>query len=212
MSPARLGGWGLRRWADLQSAPTSVVEIDDERLIAAVARGDSSAFRAVVERHAPAIHRLAYRMLGDAGDAEDVVQESLVRLWDHAGEWRSTGGGVPGWLRRVATNLCLDRIRRSARVSDTALPDRADPAAPADTKLDAERLGLVVQRVVLELPERQRAAVVLTYYEELSNAAAAELLAMSVKGFESLLFRGRASLRAMLGEAGVSAADLEAQS
>lgn len=185
------------------------MEQDDARLIAAVARRDASAFRMLAERHAPALHRLSWRLLADRTEAEDVVQESLLRLWDHAAAWKPVGGGVPAWLRRIATNLCLDRLRRRARMSDEEAPERVDDAAPADAEIDAARLGDIARRALQALPDRQRAAVVLTYYEELSNAAAADLLAMKLKAFESLLARGRAALRAAVAAAGVSAADLE---
>lgn len=183
---------------------------DDARLVAGVARRDACAFRTLVERHAPMLHRLAYRMLGDASEAEDVTQESLLRLWDGAAAWKPVGGGVPAWLRRIATNLCLDRLRRRTRMSSDELPERADDAPAADRLLDADRLGEAARRAVLALPDRQRAAIVLTYFEELSNAAAAAALDLKIKAFESLLVRARAALRERLAAAGVSAADIEA--
>lgn len=185
------------------------MEQDDARLIAAVACRDASAFRILVERHAPTLHRLAWRLLADAPEAEDVVQETLLRLWDQAAVWKPVGGGVSAWLRRIATNLCLDRLRRRARMSDEEAPERADDAAPADACIDAQRLGDVARHALQGLPDRQRAAVVLTYYEELSNAAAAELMAMKVKAFESLLVRARTALRSAVSAAGVSATDVE---
>lgn len=185
------------------------MEQDDARLIAAVARRDASAFRTLAERHAPTLHRLAWRLLADRSEAEDVVQESLVRLWDHAAGWKPVGGGVPAWLRRIATNLCLDRLRRRARLSDEAVPEVVDDSAGADVRIDAARLGDVARDALASLPDRQRAAIVLTYYEQLSNAAAAELMALNVKAFESLLVRARTALRAAVSAAGVSAQDLE---
>ena len=111
---------------------------DEARLVAAVARRDAAAFRTLVERHAGAVHAVAYRMLGDRSEAEDVVQEALLRLWDGADRFQSRGGGVPGWLRRVATNLCIDRVRKTSRLSDAPVPDGADPAPGADALIDAE--------------------------------------------------------------------------
>ncbi|MFX8938073.1 sigma-70 family RNA polymerase sigma factor, partial [Acinetobacter baumannii] len=82
-------------------------------------------FRVLVEVHAKRPHRIAWRMLGDAAEAEDVAQEACLRLWKEAPRWNSAGGGVPAWLARVATNLCLDRLRRRARMSDEDVPERA---------------------------------------------------------------------------------------
>ncbi|WP_419826197.1 sigma-70 family RNA polymerase sigma factor [Sphingomonas sp.] len=181
---------------------------DDARLIAAVAKGDACAFRTLAERHGRALHRIAYRMLGDASEAEDVAQESLLRLWDNAAAWRPVGGGVAGWLRRIVTNLCIDRIRKTARLTDVPVPDRADETPLADTALDARRLAEVASAAVLALPDRQRAAIVLTYYEQASNAEAADALGLKVKAFESLLVRARTALREHVGAAGISGADL----
>lgn len=191
----------------LASAET-LSEPDDAALVAAVACRDASAFRLLVDRHASALHRLAYRMLGDASEAEDVTQEALLRLWDHADTWAPHGGGLPAWLRRIASNLCLDRLRRRVRVSDALPPERIDETPPADACLDAERLSAVAQKALQALPDRQRAAVVLTYYEQLSNLAAADMLGLKLKAFESLLVRARATLRTHIAAAGISAADL----
>lgn len=174
---------------------------DEARLVAAVARRDATAFRVLVERHAGAVHALAYRMLGDRSEAEDVVQEALLRLWDGADHFQPRGGGVPGWLRRVATNLCIDRVRKTARLSDGPVPDRADPAPAADALIDETRAAERARAALQALPDRQRAAIVLTYYEQLSNAAAADLLGLKIKAFESLLVRARATLRSTLGSA-----------
>src|SRR3954451_5901493 len=106
--------------------------------MARAAAGDALAFRALVERHMAMVHALAWRMLGPA-DAEDVVQESFTRLWVNAKGWAPAGGGLGGWLRRGATNLCLDRLRRPRTVSDALLADHEDGAPPADLRLDAAR-------------------------------------------------------------------------
>ena len=191
----------------LASAET-LSEPDDVSLVAAVARRDAAAFRRVIDRHSVPLHRLAYRMLGDASEAEDVTQETLLRLWDHAGSWTQQGGGLPAWLRRIATNLCLDRLRRRSRLSDAPPPDRIDETPTADNRFDAQRLSKVAHNALQALSDRQRAAIVLTYYEQLSNAVAADMLTMNVKAFESLLVRARTALRRHVAAAGISAADL----
>ena len=198
---------GSRSDVTLASAET-VSEPDDVALVKAIARGDASAFRLLIERHASPLHRLAYRMLGDASEAEDVTQETLLRLWDHAPAWTPQGGGLPAWLRRITSNLCLDRLRRRARLSDAPPPDRIDETPSADARFDSHRLSDVAQSALQALSDRQRAAVVLTYYEQLSNMAAADVLGIKVKAFESLLVRARSALKARVAAAGISAADL----
>ncbi|MBC2668095.1 RNA polymerase sigma factor [Novosphingobium piscinae] len=176
--------------------PPAPAGADEAALLARIARRDAAAFRTVVERYGAVPHRIAARLLGSPVDAEDVAQEALLRLWrlaDRVTEIRS----LPGWLQSVATNLCLDRLRQRARRGDAAaLPeDLADTVPGADSQIALGQTADAAQRAIARLPDRQRAAIVLTYYEELPNATAADMLDMTIKGFESLLFRARAALR-----------------
>jgi RNA polymerase sigma factor (sigma-70 family) len=175
--------------------------------MARVGGGDAAAFRLLVERHAEALHRFAWRMLCDAAEAEDVVQESLTRLWTGAPRWRAGEGRVGGWLHRVCANLCLDRLRRRATVEIDAVPEPGDGRASAPARIDAERVGEAVGACLAAMPERQRAAIVLTYYESMSNARAAEMMELSVKAFESLLLRARSALRQRIEACGIGLAD-----
>lgn len=160
-----------------------------------VAQRDAAAFRNITERHMIAVHRVAYRMLGESASAEDVTQEALLRLWDHAGRWQAGGTGIAAWLRRVATNLCLDRLRRQKFMGGNDIPDRADEAPLADEVMEEEQMRHATQHCMSQLPDRQRAAIVLTYYEDRPNAEAAAVLDMNLKAFESLLARARQTLR-----------------
>ena len=182
----------------------------DAALVAAVARGDAGAFRLLVDRHMAKVHRVAERMLSDASEADEVTQDAFLKLWTNAGRWRpaSHGGGVLPWLRTIATNACLDRLRRRRFVSDEPAPERADEAEGAAQLLDRSRLANIAKGALATLPDRQRAAIVLTYYEELSNADAAQTLGLNVKAFESLLLRARQALREAVARSGVTAADL----
>jgi RNA polymerase sigma-70 factor (ECF subfamily) len=123
-----------------------------------------------------------------------VVQESLIKLWVNARGWQPSGGGLGAWLRRIATNACLDRLRRQRALSGESLPERADESPPADVLIDRERRRAAVQAAILALPDRQRAAIVLTYHEGVSNAEAASILGIGVKALESLLVRARHGL------------------
>jgi len=177
--------------------------LDDDRAMAAVARREPAAFRAIVLAQGAQLHRIAYRMIGDGAEAEDVAQEALLRLWSSAARWRPGGSGIAAWLTRVTVNLCLDRLRRRRFASDEAVPERADPAPGADAALAADWLRDRTLAALATLNARQRAAIVLTYYEELPNAAAAEMMDMNLKAFESLLLRARSALKAALAETGL---------
>jgi RNA polymerase sigma factor (sigma-70 family) len=176
----------------------------DAALAARLAAREASALREAIALHGGSLHRIAYRMTGDAHEAEDIVQEALLRLWDQAPAIaarhpiNSQAAGalrLGGWLNRVVTNLAIDRLRRARRISGEEVPDREDDAPLADEIIEAGERDRSARALIAALPERQRAAIVLTYYEELSNAAAAEALDMNIKAFESLLLRARTALR-----------------
>lgn len=188
-----------------QQAVKSAVESDDN-LVARIALRDHDAMRMAADRHAQLVWRVAYRMLGDATEAEDVAQESLLKLWNHADRWRANGPGIAAWLKRVTINQCLDRLRRRRFTSDEDVPERADDTPIASAQIEAVETGRAVKDCIEALPDRQRAAVILTYYEEQQNNHAAESLDMQLKAFESLLFRARASLRGCVERKGVVSA------
>jgi RNA polymerase sigma-70 factor (ECF subfamily) len=178
-------------------------EADDGTLMRRVASGDDRALETIAERHSAMLFAVAWRMLGDAAEAEDVVQEAITRAWVKADSWTPVGGGLGGWLRRVATNLCIDRQRRRAFVSGNEIPERADEAPAADVRIDEQRRAAAVAAAMQALPDRQRAAIVLTYYEGVSNADAAATLGIGVKALESLLVRARQGLGRTLAERGM---------
>lgn len=170
---------------------------DDAALAARIADREEAAFRHVIDAHARILHRIAYRMLGDAHDAEDIAQEAMLRLWDHAPRLSATGGAIRlgPWLKRVTVNLAIDRLRLAKRLSGDEVPDRADDEPLADACIEASQENRMAREMIAALPDRQRAAIVLTYYEELPNAEAAGIMDMNIKAFESLLHRAKAALR-----------------
>ena len=169
----------------------------DEALMARVARGDEPAYRMLTRRHLPAMLGLARRILGNAADAEDVAQEAMLRVWTHAPRWQPLAL-FRTWLTRVVVNLCLDRKRRAQWVALEAAGDIVDPAPGATEKAEQDERGRLLAAAIAELPARQRAAIVLTYSEGMSNAQAAEILDTSVSAVETLLVRGKQNLRARL--------------
>jgi len=181
-------------------SPATPQSADDDTLMARIALRDAEAFRVLVDKHAGKAHRIAWRMLGDPVEAEDVAQEAMLKLWEQADRWQAGSAGVGAWLNRVATNLCLDRLRRRRFASDEDVPERVDETPLADARMDSEWMRRRAMQAVQSLPDRQRAAIVLTYYEECSNLAAAEILGLNIKAFESLLLRARQALKAALGD------------
>jgi RNA polymerase sigma-70 factor (ECF subfamily) len=173
-------------------------KIDDDALLAASGAGDERAFRALVSRHLSRSLSLARRMTGNVAEAEDVAQEAFLRVWQKAPEWRVGEARFSTWLYRVVVNLCLDRRRRKPMAPLEAAGDLLDPAPSAEAKLVENQRTRIVASALAALPDRQRAALVLSYYEGVSNVEAAEALGVSVSALESLLVRARKALRAEL--------------
>lgn len=172
----------------------------DEALLARVAAGDPAAIRSLVAAKLPRLLALAGRMLGESAEAEDVAQETFVRAWKQARNWRPGGARFDTWLHRVALNLCYDRLRRRREVAMDSPPDRADDGPGPDRGLQARDVGRRVAAAMAALPDRQREAVSLCHYQEVSNIEAAALMGVSVEALESLLSRGRRALRVALAD------------
>jgi RNA polymerase sigma-70 factor (ECF subfamily) len=155
----------------------------------------------LVLRHTDRIFAASYRMLGDRAGAEDAVQETFLRLWKNAARWKPQGAKFETWLYRVAMNVCLDRLRKRGREApEEAAPEQVDSSPRADQQMISEERRAAVERALAGLPERQRLAITLCHYQELSNIEAAEIMEISVEAMESLLARGRRTLRDLLWE------------
>jgi RNA polymerase sigma-70 factor (ECF subfamily) len=174
-----------------------VLEDSDETLMFRTGTGDRDAFRQLIERHLGRMVAFAGRILGDHAGAEDVAQETFLRLWTHASRWQPTAR-LSTWLHRVALNLCLDRL---GRARDVALDDIAEPRDPGPSliaRMQARDIGRHVNAALAELPAQQRVAITLCHYQGLRNAEAADVMGVSVEAIESLLARGRRTLRTRL--------------
>ncbi len=171
----------------------------DAQLLGRAYGGDAAAGRLLVEQHLDRLVGFAYRLLGDAAEAEDVAQEAFLRLWRQAPRWRCEAPLIH-WLNKVSYNLCMDRLRRRRPLALEDVPEPSDPAGdPAGAAYRAE-IGRLVEAAVSALPERQKAAILLTHGQGLGNMEVAEIMGISVEAVESLLGRGRRALRAALAD------------
>lgn len=135
-------------------------------------------------------------MLGAKHAAEDAAQETFLRLWRHAPRWKPRGAKFETWLYRVAMNICLDHLRKTKREApEEAAPESADPTDRPDDVFFADEKRFAVDAAVARLPARQRMAITLCHFQELSNIEAAKIMGTSVEALESLLARGRRALR-----------------
>lgn len=172
----------------------------DEALLAAVAQGDPAAVRALAARKLPRLLALAGRMLGEAAEAEDVAQEAMIRAWRQAPSWKPGVARFDTWLHRVTLNLCYDRLRRRREIATDNPPEQTDDGPAPDRGLEAADVGRRVAAAMGGLPDRQREAVALCHYQDLTNIDAAAIMGVSVEALESLLSRGRRALRAALSD------------
>ena len=176
-------------------------EAEDETvLLGRVAAGESVALRTLVDRHLPTVLAIGRRMLKDDAEAEDVAQETLLRLWRNAAGLELGEGGVRPWLRRVASNLCIDRVRarRNTTVTDE-VPEESEPASQFRHLAERE-LSQRVDAALKALPERQRLALTLFHYEGMSQIEVGQVLGISDEAVESLLARARRTLKSALKE------------
>ena len=175
----------------------------DRALLVLIGRGDHRAFQTLMRAHMSYVVRLAYRMVGNREDADEVAQEAFLRVWTAAPRWRhELDARFTTWLYRVVVNLGLDRRRRLAPVPLEEAGDPADPAPSSLDKVSADETARLVALALEDLPPRQRAAITLCYYAGVNGPEAAEILEISVSALESLLVRGRRALRLRLNDLG----------
>jgi RNA polymerase sigma-70 factor, ECF subfamily len=196
MPSPRAAGLVLRRTIGRMTDET------DETLMGQVAAGDQAAFRLLMDRHIQRSMRLAQRVSGNASDAEEVVQEAFLRLWTKADTWQEGRGRFTTWFFRIVMNLCLDRKRRQPFLPLDAVAEPADQRRNAVEGIYERQVNRQVTDAIAELPERQRAALVMCYYEEMSNIEAAAALSVSVSALEALLVRARRALKIKLASLG----------
>ena len=177
-------------------------DVLDHELMAAVGRHDHRAFARLVERHYGWALGFVDRMLGNRHEAEDLVQTAFLRVWQGAARWEPNAK-FSTWLYRVLNNLCMDQLRvRRVMASEPLeggyVEGLADGAPNGEDRVSSQQRDARTRAALDQLPARQRAALVLCYYEERSQAEAAALLKVSEGALESLLSRGRATLRKWL--------------
>jgi len=173
----------------------------DDVLLAASARHEQMAFAELVSRYHRDVFRVVWRLSNGHAEADDVTQEAFMRLWANPAQIREAKA-LKGWLMRVAANLVMDRFRRKPMEELEAADEVADGALGAEAHVDRARVGKEIDAAIASLPERQKLALTLVHFEQMTNIAAAATMEISVDALESLLSRARRGLKEELGERG----------
>ena len=202
--------------------------LDEVELVALVTQGDSRAFAELAQRHLPAIETYARRLLADEAAAQDIAQETLLVFWQRSAEFKPEKARLTTWLHRVAHNRCIDLLRRQKRETmmpsddifarqENGVPgglggeaegevggevggEESDPTATFSITSESTPEGnrAAMNAALRNLPESQRTALVLTYYQNLSNREVATVMNSSTRAVESLLCRARGNLKKQL--------------
>ncbi len=173
---------------------------EDIELVARCRKGDLSAFETVYRRHSSPLFNLAYRMVGNASDAEDLLQEIFLVAYNKLSTYQGQAA-LSTWLYRVATNRCLDylRSRSNRNQSKTDSLDEKPARLPAPpSELTAARLDL--ERCIAQLPDSYRAAFLLYDVEGFDHREVAEMLGIAEGTSKSLVHKARHKIRDYLGQ------------
>ncbi len=172
-------------------------------LMQRVKTGDEQAFRTLVTRHLPKAHSIAQRVLHSHADAQEAVQDAFSKVWINATCFDASQASFGTWFYRILTNTCLDMARKSPPIhTDIEQVENTlhDTSKPQDEALSHREQNAHIRAVVQTLPNNQRMAVVLCYFEDMTNQEAAAIMKLHVKALEGLLTRARKTLREQLDE------------
>lgn len=174
---------------------TELTAYEDEKLMELVKQHDSAAFEVLVRRHTQRFYALAYRTLARKEEAEDAVQDCFLKLWKKPQLWNEKHQAkFTTWFYKLVVNRCLD-IRKKKKPDRLVFEDEiADTADNQVETLDKQRQQASIEHAIQALPERQRTALNLCFYEELSNQEAADIMGVKLKALQSLLMRAKTNL------------------
>jgi RNA polymerase sigma-70 factor (ECF subfamily) len=176
-----------------------IPEASDKKLLEQIVAGNIKALSQIVDRYQEMVLSLAFRNIQNWDDAEDIAQETFLRVYKSADQYQGRSS-FKTWLFRIVVNLCMDhRRKKKPNISlETVATDLASESIP--DSLETDEISAIVQRAVSNLPDRQRTALILHRYENLTHADISEVTGWSISAIESLLVRAYGNLRKTLGD------------
>ena len=179
------------------SAKPSRMADADAELVTRSQTGDPAAFEELVRQHQRMIHALTFRMTGSLADAEDLAQETFLRAYEQVGGFRGSAK-FSTWLYRIAVNTCLNWRQSEARRNQLYASAAEEFSVQQDGKNSSSPQANEVQAALLKLPAKQRAAIVLTIYDGLNHAEAAQVLNCSETTVSWRIFAAKQKLKRLL--------------
>lgn len=170
----------------------------DQDLLPGLQSGQEAALASLMDRHLKTITAIGFYMLGDSNLAEDVAQSTFLKLWQTAPKWNQGQATLLTWMRRVATNDCLDRLSKKRPIYSDSIPEQTDTTPSALDSLQTSQTEVYVRHALSRLSDNQRAAITLTYYQGVSQKEGAEIMGQNLKAYESLLSRAKKNLKTAL--------------
>jgi RNA polymerase sigma-70 factor, ECF subfamily len=189
------GGWPIARVAE-----SSLSDLDEPALVAAALAGRPGAFDLIVERHRRSVYQLCYRFVANHEDASDLTQDVFLRAYRGLRNFRGTSS-LATWLYRIGVNVCLNRVSVKTPAKEPIDPEQhvdTRSESPAERVLRGER-AVRVRAAIAQLPDKQRATLILRMYHELSHQEIAEALDSTVGAVKANFFHALANLKKILG-------------
>ena len=189
-----------------QGVDLNAEDEDDNALMGRIAAGDPVSLRQLMARHASRMLKLGERVTGNAADADEIVQETFVKVWRMAPDWRTNGPAkLSTWLHRVVLNAAIDRTRRRQHLplDEITMADEMATTSDAFEEMRRQQRQALVAEAMQDLPIRQRRALSLYYFAETRAAEAAGIMDVSLSAMEALLVRGKIALKTALRRRGI---------
>lgn len=170
----------------------------DESLMALIKKGDHQAFSILVYRHTDRFFGAAYKVVQNSPDAEDIVQNAFLKLWEKPNLWKEgKGAKFTTWFYRIVVNQSLDSIAK--KKTNILLDEELESVEKTiDIRMSEQEQQNELEKAISLLPEKQKIALMLYYEEELKQSEAAAAMGLKLKAFESLLSRAKATLKQRL--------------